>query len=179
MSDRAIDLAHGIETVFRRIESTTMAGVPILNPALSVRVIGMRPFEAEWLCVLTTPWFMNLMLLPDVPGESTPAAGTKSTVTFPAGRFEFIQGHGGDIGAYRSCSLFSPMFEFADQEAAEATAREILALVTEEHENDAEDRDMVAIWEGRLPDPPAPAEAPPVLSRRRLFGLGDRGTADS
>ena len=48
-----------------------------------------------------------------------------------------------------------------------------------EHENDAEDRDMVAIWEGRLPDPPAPAEAPPVLSRRRLFGLGDRGTADS
>jgi len=100
-------------------------------------------------------------------------------VTFPAGRFEFIQGHGGDIGAYRSCSLFSPMFEFADQEAAEATAREILALVTEEHEDDTEDRDMVAIWEGRLPDPPAPVEAPPVLSRRRLFGLGDRGTADS
>lgn len=178
MSERPVDLAHGIEAVFRRIESTTMAGVPILNPALRVRVIGMRPFGEEWLCVLVTPWFMNLMLLGSAEATKAPAAGTKSFVAFPAGRFEFIQGHDDDLGPYRSCSLFSPMFEFGNQDDAEATAREILALVTEEQEDETEDRDMIAIWEGRLPDPPAPAGEPKALSRRRLFGLGGRETND-
>jgi [NiFe] hydrogenase assembly HybE family chaperone len=41
---------------------------------------------------------------------------------FPAGVFEFIAGREDTLGEYLTCSLFSPMFEFADHETARLTA---------------------------------------------------------
>ncbi|MHB1104593.1 MAG: [NiFe]-hydrogenase assembly chaperone HybE, partial [Devosia sp.] len=35
-------IAGDLESVFQRIERTAMAGVPILNPALSVKAVGLR-----------------------------------------------------------------------------------------------------------------------------------------
>jgi len=182
MGEEALDLAHGIEARFRHIGDTTMAGLPFVNPALDVRVEGPVQVGGEWLFVVLTPWFMNLTLLPVDRDRTVPPTGTKSMAALPGGRFEFIAGHDEVIGAYRACSLFSPMDDFADQDTAIETARQILALVTAgqtgDAEGDDEDADMRAIWEGRLPEAgaaePSPAEPPPQMSRRRLFGLSGK-----
>ncbi len=116
-------IAGGLESVFHRIEKTAMAGVPILNPRLSVKAVGLRECGDEWLALLVTPWFMNLVLLPRAgPDALSATTGEKSHVAFPAGRYEFIHAFEDELGSYRVCSLFSPVLEFADQESAEATA---------------------------------------------------------
>lgn len=190
-------IACGLESVFQRIERSAMVGVPILNPALSVKAVGLREWGDEWLAVLVTPWFMNLVLLPRAGAETPPRAttGEKAHVTFPAGRFEFIHAFEDELGPYRMCSLFSPMFEFADQESAEATAQAVLAELFSATADDDEDQDMVDIWEGRLPavEPAMPADeadagstgaadAAPAesvaMSRRALLGLRGAGEAD-
>ncbi|WFP62882.1 [NiFe]-hydrogenase assembly chaperone HybE [Mesorhizobium sp. WSM4904] len=160
-----------------------MEGIPILNPTLSVRALGVRMWQGEWLAVLITPWFMNLVLLPaaGVEARCRLRPGTKEQVAFPAGRFEFIHAYEEELGAYLTCSLFSPVLEFADQESAEETARQVLAELFNGETDGDEDGDMVRLWEGRLPDPDAtpdegaaPAAArPPPLTRRALFGLQD------
>ena len=188
-------IAAQLQAVFQRIERTAMAGMPILNPALSVAVVGMRAFEGEWLAVLVTPWFMNIVLLPREGAGPAAIPGTKEHVAFPAGRFEFICAHADELGAFRMCSLFSPMFEFADQEAATATARHVLEELLVAADADTEDADMLRIWEGHLPadalvaahpdaDTAAPspnagaeAEEQVALSRRALFGLADAKAA--
>ncbi|MBL8328485.1 MAG: [NiFe]-hydrogenase assembly chaperone HybE [Rubrivivax sp.] len=43
--------------------------------------------------------------------------------------FDFIGAEEDGIGCYEACSLFSPMFEFADQEAALATAQAVMDLL--------------------------------------------------
>lgn len=191
-------IASSLESVFQRIEQAAMEGVPILNPALSVKAVGLREWGDEWLAVLITPWFMNLALLPRAGAEAPlrVTTGTKEHVVFPAGRFEFIHAFEDELGPYRMCSLFSPVFEFADQETAEATARHVLAELFSAPADDDEDRDMVRIWEGRLPEEetampadeadasstgpedgsPAPAESV-AMTRRSLLGLRGAGEA--
>jgi [NiFe] hydrogenase assembly HybE family chaperone len=112
-----------LETAFRAIHEKRMQGLPFVNPAVSVEAIDVLPWNGHWLGVLITPWFMNLVLLPD-NNEAWPALrpGEKCEQIFPAGVFEFIAGHEDTVGDYLACSLFSPMFEFADQETARLTA---------------------------------------------------------
>ncbi|RUW34607.1 MULTISPECIES: [NiFe]-hydrogenase assembly chaperone HybE [unclassified Mesorhizobium] len=181
--DQSLAVVRCLESVFQRVERTSMEGIPILNPALSVRALGVRMWQGEWLAVLITPWFMNLVLLPaaGVEARTRLRPGAKEQVAFPAGRFEFIHAHEEELGAYLACSLFSPVFEFADQESAEETARQVLAELFRGEAEDDEDVDMVRLWEGRLPDPDAapdedaaPVTAKPLpLTRRALFGLHD------
>ncbi|KAB2865210.1 MAG: [NiFe]-hydrogenase assembly chaperone HybE, partial [Bauldia sp.] len=115
--DPAAALARRLEAVFRRIERERMADVPILNPALKVEVVGMRPWAGDWLCVLVTPWSMNLMLLPGDSGEGgwrAQAVGSSTRLAFPAGGFDFIVGAEPGIGCFAMCSLFSPMDGFGE-----------------------------------------------------------------
>ena len=126
-------LARNLESVFSKIERERMRDVPILNPSLSVACVGMRPFEDLWLSVLVTPWFINLIALPaDEAGAESwgqAAPGSKSMRRFPAGAFEFISASEDGIGPYRMCSLFSPVLEFENQEAALATAEACLTAI--------------------------------------------------
>ncbi len=126
-------LSRNLETVFRKIERERMRDVPILNPALSVACVGMRPFEDGWLSVLITSWFINLIVLPGseagAKAWSGESAGTKLMRQFPAGAFEFIRAIEDGIGPYQMCSLFSPVLEFESQEAVLATADASLAAV--------------------------------------------------
>lgn len=177
--------AAELERVYRHVEVTAMADVPILNKALSVQCVGMTSTGAGKLCVLITPWFINLVLLPD--GVSPPVQpGTKTKAALPGGVFEFIQSHHEEIGPYRMCSLLSPVFEFEAQADALTVAEAILAEVLAPQETeDLEDSDMVAVWEGRLPqinaveqeeahespDALEIAQEPKLLSRRAMFGL--------
>ena len=157
-----------------------MVGVPIVNDKLAVRAIGFRPWREHWLGILLTPWFMNLMLLPRAEaaaevlsppagvekalsppgrgfgrgGEKTPV-GAVRTFVFPSGSYDFVAGHEEGIGHYYSCSLFSPVFEFESQEAAEQTAEAALAAIMDEENFDAasqrREREIEAIWNGEAP----------------------------
>ncbi len=148
--------AAALEQAFERIHRGPMAGLPMLNPALRVQSVGFRPWQSCWLGVLITPWFMNLMLLPRIVSAWQPLAERdKRTLVFPAGEFEFIGGRDPSVGDYQACSMFSPMFEFADQGGAQATAE--------------------AVLEGLLHVDAASAPAAPAVSKRDfLFGRSSK-----
>lgn len=143
-----------LQTAFERIAATRMAGLPVCHPGLRVAAIGFERLADEpgTACgVLVTPWFMNLVRLPLDPA----AAGTlpeRASAARAVGtqRFEFVGAFEPGPGAFECCSLFSPMAEFADAPAAEATAREVLALLRA----------------------PRPAAAAPAAPSRRGFLFG-------
>lgn len=113
-----------LEAAYRSIQADRMQGVPMLNPALGVAAVGFADWEGRWLGVMVTPWFMNLMLVPRDPAAWTPLRmGAKRKYALPAGEYEFIGGDDPAIGEYQMCSLFSPMFDFADMETATLTAK--------------------------------------------------------
>ena len=119
----ATDPGPQLAAAFRVVHESRMHDVPILNPAIAVDAIGFAPWEAHWLGCLVTPWFMNLILLPRIAERWVRLRpGEKHTYVFPAGAFEFIGGREETVGEYQACSLFSPMFEFADHATARQTA---------------------------------------------------------
>lgn len=143
----ADELTAIVETTFSTIQRTRMEGVPVLNTVLAVRLLGVRKWEGFWLGTLLTPWFMNLILLPETPDDALLAAGTKRTFRFPAGSFEFIRGYEPAIGPFWMCSLFSPVFEFTDQETAETCALSALDELFEAAEApNGSEAGMAAIW---------------------------------
>ncbi len=131
--DAGEERARRLEQVYLRIQRTRMADLPLSNPALRVRCVGFSRWDECWLGVLITPWCMNLVLFP-VRAETWEDMQTGATVAhdFPAGRFVFIVAREDTLGVYQSCSLFSPVFEFANQDAAEATAKAALSLLMEQ-----------------------------------------------
>jgi len=150
---------HGrVEAAFARIARTRMADVPMCNPALHVEAIGFQRWQDEWLCILITPWALNLMLLPG--GGSAFRAiwpGDSQWWQFPSGAYEFLGNREPGLGPYQMCSLFSPVFEFASQEAARETARAALAALLEPARDGPDGTPTAA----------APADAPPLT--RRVF----------
>lgn len=150
-------LLHSLEQVFENIQRKRMSGVPILNQELKVEAVGFISCEFGCLGVLITPWFMNLMLLPhDGDDWNNLALGSTNGLALPSGNYDFIVGEEESIGRYQSCSLFSPMFEFADQEAASATAEAVMsALMDEENRDDVsmKEKEIAEIWNGeKTPD---------------------------
>lgn len=131
----AADIADRVTAAFTKIHRERMHGVPILNPHLEVEVIGARFWEGRWLSVLVTPWFINLMLLPATDTEAEAEAwgklnpGASIGHRLPAGRFDFLVGEEESLGRYQMCSLFSPVLEFEDQEAARIAAEAALAAI--------------------------------------------------
>lgn len=125
-----------LEQVFVHIATTRMQGVPVQNRALRVEAVGFAPLteaDGAWLLgVLVTPWFMNLVCLPLALTSADTAVlgvGQKAKRQIGCESFEFIGAYEDGLGAFACCSLFSPMFEFADQSAAVATASEVLTLL--------------------------------------------------
>lgn len=117
-------ICQSLEAAFNAILQTHMHAMPVLNPVLSVQALGFLPYQQGWLGVLITPWFMNLLLLPEQDSTwQTRAPGSKFSQTFPYGVFEFTVANEAQLGVYAVCSLFSPMFQFADQAAAVAAAK--------------------------------------------------------
>ena len=115
--------ASALEVAFARVLRDQMQDLPMVNPALVVEAVGFRPWHAHWLGILITPWFMNLVLMPRLSGQWQAIGERESRhYVFPAGVFEFIGARDAALGDYQACSLFSPMFEFADPPQARATA---------------------------------------------------------
>lgn len=117
------DPSAALEAAYR-VVAGRMAGLPVVNPALAVEAVGFRRWEAHWLGIVVTPWFMNLTLAPAEPEAWVPLAlGAKRRWRFPAGDFEFIGAQDPGFGEFAVCSLFSPMERFADQGGAALVAR--------------------------------------------------------
>ena len=170
-------LTEGLEQRYRSIERERMRDLPFLNPALHVKAIGFRQWQGRCLGVLITPWCMNLMLLPCEGDEwQTLQIGDKQRHLLPSGSYEFIVGEEAGIGRYQMCSLFSPMFEFADQETAEATALAAMEALMDAHNRDSastREREISRRWHGE-PEPGETAamspedEAPALALSERL-----------
>lgn len=151
----ATDICARLKAHYREVEVTRMEGVPLLNPVLQVAAYGFEPYAEYHLGVLLTPWFMNLMMVPQDPAqyaENAPAVGDKIAISLPAGQVEFIIGFEDALGHTLSCSLFSPVFEFPDQATALETAQAALAEVLNDGaQTGDEDPDMTNVWAGKLP----------------------------
>jgi [NiFe] hydrogenase assembly HybE family chaperone len=120
--------ASHLEATFRQIAATRMAGVGLLNPALEVEAIGFRPLGDDWLGVLITPWFMNLICMPGAAADGeAPSSGTRQDMDLPSGSYEFLTAHEDELGPYLTSSLFSPMSDFTDMDQARQVATEALA----------------------------------------------------
>lgn len=86
-------LTEGLKRVFTHIQQERMQGVPVLNEMLQVEAVGFTSWRGHCLGVLITPWFMNLMLLPNEGDEwKHLPVGKKVTHLFPSGPYEFIAG---------------------------------------------------------------------------------------
>jgi [NiFe] hydrogenase assembly HybE family chaperone len=122
-----------LETTFNEILDKRMRDMPVVNAELSVQAIGFNRYNEDWLGILITPWFMNLMLLPDSHSAwRGQQPGTKIEKHFPYGVFEFTLGSETQLGAYALCSLFSPMFQFENQAAALTAAQAALQVLLAE-----------------------------------------------
>jgi [NiFe] hydrogenase assembly HybE family chaperone len=156
---QAPERARALAASFERIGSETMRGLPFYNEALAVEALDFERFGDEWLGVLITPWFMNLVLVPvqQVP-YSEAANGTKRDVELPGGTVTFRCGGTADCGLFHAHSLASPMDVYKSQEQARAAGRRALARL-------------------RMPAPaePAPVSQPQQgVSRRTLFSFAGR-----
>ena len=117
-----LEVARRLELAFDRIARTSMAGMPLANPALRVEAVGFREWNGQWFGVLVTPWSINAMLLPRSGDWPRLATGAERLVDLPGGRFRFVAGFDAATGEYHACSLFSPALDFADHPAARAAA---------------------------------------------------------
>lgn len=154
-----------LEKTFRDIQNTRMEGVPVINEKITVKAVHFQKWNHFHLGILITPWFMNLMLIPtknnnsehNLSNNEALQTGTTHQRKFPSGCYEFVAGFEEKIGHYLSCSLFSPMFEFENQEAAELTAVEALKAIMDENNIDASSQNPIAeiekIWKGEIPAP--------------------------
>jgi len=120
-------ISRTLESTFNEILNKRMCGLPIVNAALSVQAVSFNRFGEDWLGILITPWFMNLVLLPGPDSIwRNQQPGTKIDKHFSYGVFEFTLASEAQIGTYAFCSLFSPMFQFVSQTAALAAAQAAL-----------------------------------------------------
>ncbi|MBB4371732.1 [NiFe] hydrogenase assembly HybE family chaperone [Bradyrhizobium sp. cir1] len=110
---------------YREIGDRAMRDLPIYNDALGVEAVGFCVFNGQIVGIMVTPWFMNVVMPADQVARD--AMGASLRVRLPAGDIEFALGEVAPVGRIASCSLFSPMFAFADMPAALATAEAALA----------------------------------------------------
>jgi [NiFe] hydrogenase assembly HybE family chaperone len=148
----AAPIGEAIEARYRHIAATAMAGLPICNAALAVAAEGFRVHAGRAVGIVVTPWFMNFVAadLADAPLPPGLRAGSLIKLALPAGDVELIVGELPGFGRLDSCSLFSPMGEFADMASAVLTARKA----------------MRALFAARTS---RPAAAPRALDRRAFL----------
>lgn len=173
------DPTPALESWFRRVATTTMADMPLSNPALQVEAVGFRRYPAandgannganngagapagHWLGVMLTPWAINLLCLPGGPDFPDARPGAKHPWRFPSGEYSFIVAEGEGLGRYHLCSLFSPALEFADHGTARLTAQGVLIGLLQPPGGPVPPSETVAA-----------GEAPPSPARRGFLGLG-------
>ena len=135
-----------------------MRDLPVFNAALQVAAIGFHARDDHAFGVMVTPWFMNLVRIPLDAAVYALPHGSGVSRALPAGALEFTVGRLDGFGLIESCSLFSPMFGFADQQAAELAASAALTAVLDPQFTPTADQ---------ATEPPSPTKV--ALDRRKFL----------
>lgn len=143
-----------LEACFERIGRESMKGLPFYNEALAVEAVGSHRVGDDRICVLVTPWFMNLIVAAETPAPfDADLLGGKRTIVLPAGETVLVAGGHEDFGMYHAHSFVSPMDRFTSQAQARAAAQAALA----------------SLFTPRVADDDASAKPAEGPSRRTLF----------
>ena len=169
---RIADQTARLVADFREVYHEKMRDLPLCNPSLHVEAVGFRPWGDGALGVLVAPWFMNLILLPGEEAWPDLTPGTHETVSFPSGEYDFLHNIRPGVGAYKACSLFSPMGDFASQRTAVEVAEAVMGALFDDANRAETDRaaEIRAAREAELAPPPAPL--PEAPSRRAFLTAG-------
>jgi [NiFe] hydrogenase assembly HybE family chaperone len=196
--------------LYQDIAATRMHGLPLLNPVLQVQAVGFELVQPPpsspagtrdttsvgpgaagadvqaAIGILITPWFMNLVWLPLQRLDAAAQVGHKTTRHVGRECFEFITADENGLGSYAACSLFSPMFEFASQQAALATAQAVLAHLRQPVPTSAAAAAATLTLRAApvpattvAPAPAAPASPALPVPARRAFLFGRRPATPS
>lgn len=119
-----------LEAHYRHVWQTRMHDLPFVNGALGVEAIGFQRLDGDWLGVVITPWFLNLLLVygggqlwGDIP------AGERRYLSLPCGTMQFIADDDPDIGPYQYCPLIAPVDQLPDMAAARVVAADAIRTV--------------------------------------------------
>jgi [NiFe] hydrogenase assembly HybE family chaperone len=139
--DAARAIGAQLAEIYRRIWTVSMRDVPICNAALEVEAVGFRAYGRAAVGIVLTPWFMNLVIVDSVRESNLPAGiGAMTSVALPAGEVECVGAWLDGFGLLRACSLFSPMFDFAEMAVARTVAEEAMkALFARPSESESPD----------------------------------------
>lgn len=147
-----------LEAHYRHVWQTRMHDMPFVNAALGVEALGFARHEGDWLGVVITPWFLNLVLVygggqlwGDIP------AGERRYLNLPCGTMQFLADDDPDIGPYQYCPLIAPVTNLADMAQARVVAADALKTV------------FGLPAAEPVPDLPPVAAETPAVSRRGFF----------
>ncbi len=119
-----------LEAHFRHVWQTRMHDLPFVNAKLAVEATGFQRCEGDWLGVVITPWFLNLVLISgggqlwgDIP------AGERRYLNLPCGTMQFIADDDPDIGPYQYCPLIAPVDSLPDMTTARFVAADAIKTV--------------------------------------------------
>lgn len=118
------------EGAFARMAAERMAGLPMLNPAIAVRVTDFKKFSDMWVGAAVTPWAIMALLVPASPerAEALAQAAADSAdgtiaAALPGGEFVFRAMRDELLADAFILSLVSPVTQIADQPTADTVAR--------------------------------------------------------
>lgn len=127
---RRDDPSAFLEAHYRQLWATQRDALPSPNESLQVAAIGFSRVDGDWLGVMVTPWFLNLMLLPgggnlwgDIP------AGQRRYLELACGTVQFIADDDSELGPYQYCPLIAPVSAVADMATARQAALDAMATV--------------------------------------------------
>lgn len=136
-------VSQNLDSSFNHILVENMQGMPILNNALQVQIVGVQEWEGRAMGVAITPWLMSLVLLP-VEGDdwNSLELGARVIREFPNQDLEFQTNQLEGIGPCQTYAIHSPMGKFANQAAAVETAEAFLTdlMVAAERVSDSLDQ---------------------------------------
>lgn len=214
--------ADRFEAYFRDVLEHQMRDMPLAHPDLEVETRAWRHWQSQWLGVLVTPWCMNLVLLGDQESSadcgtvtdtktntntagrtgsdadadaSRSRTGERVIVAFPSGNYDFTGNHDDSLGYWRSCSLYSPMFEFDSQVLAREVADQAIEALFDTstaQSKDCQDERIDLVFTGTdssestdtsraqadEDDAPVADQAPVAMTRRRwMLSALQRGSS--
>lgn len=111
---------------FTHIGETAMCDLPIYNHALRVDAIGFQLTDKGLLGVLITPWFINVMLLPEHKQPASLPLGQRVTHELASGEHAFTVGEDDELGHYDFLTLASPTLRYKSQQVARDAAQKAL-----------------------------------------------------
>ena len=112
---------------FTHIGETAMRDLPIYNHALHVDALGFQVTDKGLLGVLITPWFINVMLLPQQKQKAPLPLGQRVTHELIAGEHAFTVGEDDELGHYDFLTLASPTLRYKSQQVARDAAQKALS----------------------------------------------------